>query len=185
MGFAFLRPGIDGIWGIETVGIETVGMETLGRLDGNQPDTLPVTFENIPPAAFVGLRKAIQSFVIRFYDANTQIELFSTSSLLPLFLGLLIYWWKKCTHSCFFRLRFFLDNNFGDLALPSSPPIAIVENLNDRKGRKKGFSRFSLRIQFNMVLLSSTFSGDKTILTFDSQHCCFPLVAVPPMLSVV
>jgi hypothetical protein len=37
------------------VGIETVGMETLGRLDGSHPDTLPVTLENIPPAAFVGL----------------------------------------------------------------------------------------------------------------------------------
>jgi hypothetical protein len=58
VGFDFLRPGIDGIWGIETVGMETVGIETLGRLDGNQPDTLPVTFENIPPdAGFVGLNE--------------------------------------------------------------------------------------------------------------------------------
>lgn len=54
--FDFLRPGIDGIWGIETVGMDTVGIETDGRLDGNQPDTLPVTFENIPPDAFVGLQ---------------------------------------------------------------------------------------------------------------------------------
>lgn len=37
--------------------METVGIETLGRLDGSQPDTLPVTFENIPPDAFVGLRE--------------------------------------------------------------------------------------------------------------------------------
>lgn len=57
---AFLRPGIDGIWGIETVGIETVGIETDGKLDGNQPDTLPVTLENIPPAALVGLGATIK-----------------------------------------------------------------------------------------------------------------------------
>jgi hypothetical protein len=47
---------MDGMWGMETVGIDTVGIETLGRLDGNQPDTFPLTFENIPPAAFVGLQ---------------------------------------------------------------------------------------------------------------------------------
>lgn len=45
------------MWGIETVGIETVGIETDGKLDGSQPDTLPVTFENIPPDAFVGLKR--------------------------------------------------------------------------------------------------------------------------------
>lgn len=45
------------MWGMETVGIETVGIETLGRLDGSHPDTLPVTLENIPPDAFVGLRE--------------------------------------------------------------------------------------------------------------------------------
>lgn len=54
--FAFLRPGMDGMCGIETVGMETVGIETDGKLDGSQPETLPVTLENIPPAAFVGLK---------------------------------------------------------------------------------------------------------------------------------
>lgn len=37
------------------VGIDTDGIETVGMLDGNHPETLPVTFENIPPDAFVGL----------------------------------------------------------------------------------------------------------------------------------
>lgn len=55
------------MWGIETVGIETVGIETLGRLDGNHPDTLPVTLENIPPAAFVGLGGRWGGEIFRFY----------------------------------------------------------------------------------------------------------------------
>lgn len=56
-GLAFLRPGIEGMWGMDTVGIETVGIDTDGKLDGSQPETLPVTLENIPPAAFVGLEE--------------------------------------------------------------------------------------------------------------------------------
>lgn len=54
----FLKPGIDGIAGIDTVGmvgIETDGIETVGREEGSHPDTFPVTFENIPPDALVGL----------------------------------------------------------------------------------------------------------------------------------
>ena len=57
-GWSFLNPGIDGIVGMETVGIvgmETDGIETVGSDDGSQPETLPVTFENIPPDALVGL----------------------------------------------------------------------------------------------------------------------------------
>jgi hypothetical protein len=65
-GWVFLRPGIDGIdtfgiAGIETLGIagiDTEGIETEGRLVGSHPETFPVTFENIPPDALVGLRRS-------------------------------------------------------------------------------------------------------------------------------
>lgn len=64
---------MDGIWGIETDGIETVG-----KLDGNQPETFPVTFENIPPAAFVGLKrheKDVKVFCENLHNALISREL--------------------------------------------------------------------------------------------------------------
>lgn len=58
--------------------MDTEGIETLGRLDGSHPETFPVTFENIPPAALVGLQngsdangKSIREYVFR-HDSFTQ-----------------------------------------------------------------------------------------------------------------
>lgn len=67
---------------METVGIETVGIETDGRLDGSQPDTFPVTLENIPPDAFVGLRNKIRCFISSHIENSIFIRAQIYSDLL-------------------------------------------------------------------------------------------------------
>lgn len=103
VGFDFRRPGIDGMWGIETWGIETVGIDTDGKLDGSQPETFPVTLENIPPDAFVGLQGTSKVWMKITRTAQTARCTFifnqclskSAPFQLPPAGGLLIYWGRK------------------------------------------------------------------------------------------